>query len=73
MTQQGIIRAEGSAMTDHLEIKAIRRLGAAVLATFAQDQVRIFSAALRGKRSTRVDGKRHAGRSGGKNGRKTIA
>ena len=41
-------------MTDHLDIKAIRRLGAAVLATFAQDQVRIFSAALRGKRSTRL-------------------
>ena len=43
-------------MTDHLEIKAIRRLGAAILATFAQDQVRIFSAALRGKRATRIDG-----------------
>ena len=41
-------------MTDHLEIKAIRRIGAAILATFAQDQVRIFSAALRGKRSTRL-------------------
>ena len=41
-------------MTDHLEIRAIRRLGAAVLSTFAQDQVRIFSAALRGKRSTRL-------------------
>ena len=41
-------------MTDHLEIKAIRRLGAAVLATFAQDQVRIFSAALRGERSARL-------------------
>lgn len=41
-------------MTDHLDIKAIRRLGAAILSTFAQDQVRIFSAALRGKRSTRL-------------------
>ena len=41
-------------MTDHLEIRAIRRLGAAILSTFAQDQVRIFSAALRGKRSTRL-------------------
>ena len=41
-------------MTDHLEIRAIRRLGAAVISTFAQDQVRIFSAALRGKRSARL-------------------
>ena len=46
-------------MTDHLEIRAIRRLGAAILSTFAQDQVRIFSAALRGKRSTRLDGTTH--------------
>ena len=45
-------------MTDHLEIRAIRRLGAAILSTFAQDQVRIFSAALRGKRATRIDGTR---------------
>ena len=45
-------------MTDHLEIRAIRRLGAAILSTFAQDQVRIFSAALRGKRATRLDGTR---------------
>lgn len=58
MTQQGIIRAEGSAMTDHLEIRAIRHLGAAILSTFAQDQVRIFSAALRGKRATLLDGTR---------------
>ena len=43
---------------DHLEIRAIRRLGAAILSTFAQDQVRIFSAALRGKRSARLDGTR---------------
>ena len=41
-------------MTDHLEIRAIRHLGAAILSTFAQDQVRIFSAALRGKRSARL-------------------
>ena len=41
-------------MTDHHDIRAIRRLGAAVLSLFAQDQVRIFSAALRGKRSTRL-------------------
>ena len=33
-------------MTDHLGIRAIRRLGAAILSTFAQDQVRIFSAEL---------------------------
>ena len=58
MTQQGIIRAEDSAMTDHHDIRAIRRLGAAILSTFAQDQVRIFSAALRGKRSARLDGTR---------------
>ena len=45
-------------MTDHLEIRAIRRLGAAILSTFAQDQVRIFSAALRGKRSTMLGGTR---------------
>ena len=43
-------------MTDHHDIRAIRRLGAAIMSTFAQDQVRIFSAALRGKRSTRLDG-----------------
>ena len=41
-------------MTDHLEIRAIRHLGAAILSTFAQDQVRIFSAALRGKRSAQL-------------------
>ena len=38
-------------MTDHLEIRAIRRLGAAILSTFAQDQVRIFHAAMHGKKS----------------------
>ena len=43
-------------MTDHHDIRAIRHLGAAIMSTFAQDQVRIFSAALRGKRSTRLDG-----------------
>ena len=58
MTQQGIIRAEGRTMTDHIEIRAIRHLGAAILSTFAQDQVRIFSAALRGRRSTRLGGTR---------------
>ena len=41
-------------MTDHHDIRAIRRLGAAILSTFAQDQVRIFSAALRGKWATRL-------------------
>ena len=45
-------------MTDHHDIRAIRRLGAAILSTFAQDQVRIFSAALRGKRSTMLGGTR---------------
>ena len=44
-------------MTDHHEIRAIRRLGAAILSTFAQDQVRIFSAALRGRRSTMLGGR----------------
>ena len=38
-------------MTDHLEIRAIRHLGAAILSTFAQDQVRIFHAAMHGKKS----------------------
>ena len=57
MTPQDIIRADGSAMTDHHDIRAIRRLGAAILATFAQDQVRIFSAALRGKRSIMLGGR----------------
>ena len=46
-------------MTDHHDIRAIRHLGAAILSTFAQDQVRIFSAALRGKRATRLDGTTH--------------
>ena len=54
MTQQGIIRAEGIAMTDHHDIRAIRRLGAAILSTFAQDQVRIFHAAMHGKKSLRL-------------------
>ena len=57
MTQKNIIRAEGSAMTDHHDIRAIRRLGAAILSTFAQDQVRIFSAALRGKRAIMLGGR----------------
>ena len=43
---------------DHLEIGAIRRLGAAILSTFAQDQVKIFSAALRGRQSAWLDGTR---------------
>lgn len=38
-------------MMDPHEVKAIRRLGAAILSTFAQDQVRIFSAAMNGKKS----------------------
>ena len=38
-------------MTDHHEIKAIRRLGAAVLSMFAEDQVKIFHAAMHGKKS----------------------
>ena len=46
-------------MTDHHEIRAIRRLGAAILSTFAQDQVRIFSDALRGRRATLLDGATH--------------
>ena len=46
-------------MMDPHEIKSIRRLGAAILSTFAQDQVRIFSAALRGKRAARLDGATH--------------
>jgi hypothetical protein len=46
-------------MTDHLEIKAIRRLGAAVLSTFAQDQVKIFSAAMRGRQGVWLDGTTH--------------
>ena len=41
-------------MMDPHEIRSIRRLGAAILSTFAQDQVRIFSAALRGKKSLRL-------------------
>ena len=45
-------------MMDQHEFKAIRHLGAAILSTFAQDQVRIFSAALRGKRSTMLGGTR---------------
>ena len=38
-------------MMDPHEIGAIRRLGAAILSTFAQDQVKIFHAAMRGKKS----------------------
>ena len=38
-------------MMDPHEVKAIRRLGAAILARFAEDQVRIFHAALHGKKS----------------------
>ena len=45
-------------MTGHLEIRAIRRLGAAILATFAHDRVKIFSAALRGRQSAWLDGTR---------------
>lgn len=41
---------------DPHEVKAIHRLGAAVLSTFVQDRVRILSAALRGKRAVRLDG-----------------
>lgn len=36
---------------DHHEVKAIRRLGAAILSRFATDQVRIFHAAMHGKKS----------------------
>ena len=38
-------------MKDHHEGKAIRRLGVAILARFAEDQVRIFHAAMHGKKS----------------------
>ena len=38
-------------MTDHHDIRAIRRLGAAILSTFAQDQVKIFHAAMHGKKT----------------------
>ena len=38
-------------MTDHHDIRAIRHLGAAILSTFAQDQVKIFHAAMHGKKS----------------------
>ena len=41
-------------MMDHNEVKAIRRLGAAVLSQFAEDQVKIFHAATRGKKSLRL-------------------
>lgn len=37
-------------MTQH-DIRAIRHLGAAILSTFAQDQVRIFHAAMHGKKT----------------------
>lgn len=38
-------------MMDPHEVKAIRRLGAVILARFAEDQVRIFHAAMHGKKS----------------------
>ena len=38
-------------MMDHHDVKAIRRLGAAILAQFATDQVRIFHAAMHGKKT----------------------
>ena len=41
-------------MMDPHEIKAIRRLGAAVLSMFAEDQVKIFHAAMHGKKSLRL-------------------
>ena len=41
-------------MMDPHEIKAIRRLGAAILAQFAEDQVKIFHAAMHGKKSLRL-------------------
>ena len=41
-------------MMDPHEVKAIRRLGAAVLSHFASDQVKIFHAAMRGKKSLRM-------------------
>ena len=46
-------------MMDHLEIGAIRYLGAAILSTFAQDRVKIFSAALRGRQGVWLDGTTH--------------
>ena len=36
---------------DHHEVSAIRRLGAAILAQFAADQVKIFHAAMHGKKT----------------------
>ena len=36
---------------DHHDIRAIRRLGAAVLSLFAEDQVKIFNAAMHGKKN----------------------
>ena len=38
-------------MMDPHEVKAIRRLGAAILSQFAEDQVKIFHAAMHGKKS----------------------
>lgn len=38
-------------MMDPHEVKAIRRLGAAILSRFAEDQVKIFHAAMHGKKS----------------------
>ena len=38
-------------MMDPHEVKAIRRLGTAILARFAEDQVKVFHAAMHGKKS----------------------
>ena len=38
-------------MTDHHDIRAIRHLGAAILSLFAEDQVKIFHAAMHGKKT----------------------
>ena len=38
-------------MKDHHEVKAIRWLGAAILSQFAEDQVKIFHAAMHGKKT----------------------
>lgn len=41
-------------MMDHHDLKAIRRLGAAILAMIAEDQVKIFHAAMHGKKTLRL-------------------
>lgn len=41
-------------MMDHHDLEAIRRLGAAILARFADDQVRIFHASMHGKKTLRL-------------------